>query len=493
MNALLIYPEFPDTFWSFKHALKFIRKKASFPPLGLLTVATMLPEEWAKRLVDVNVTNLTDKDLEWADYVFFSSMVVQRKSAFQLLERCKKAGVKIVAGGPLFTSEHEQFKDVDHFVLNEAEITLPSFLEDLKNGCAKPVYRSPDFADIRETPAPLWKLADLKKYASMSIQYTRGCPYQCEFCDVTALFGRRTRTKNTEQIIAELDTFYNQGWRGNVFFVDDNLIGNRRSLKKDLLPAIIKWQGKHTGITFNTEVSINLAKDEELLQMMFEAGFNTVFVGIETPDTDSLAECGKSQNKDRDLAEDVRIIQRAGLQVQAGFIVGFDNDTPSIFQRQIDFIQKTGIVTAMVGLLQAPTGTRLYERLKKEGRLLGRMTGDNADGSTNIIPNNMDADTCREGYKTILRYIYSPENYYKRIMTFFKEYKSPKFKGTIKIEHIVALFSSIYHLGILGKERVQFWHLLFWTGLHRRELFPLAVTLAIYGYHFRKVSNLHIL
>ena len=453
----------------------------------------MLPEKWAKRLVDVNVTTLTDKDLKWADYVFFSSMVVQRKSAYQLLERCKKAGVKIVAGGPLFTSEHEQFKDVDHFILNEAEITLPSFLEDLKNGCAKPVYKTSEFADIRETPAPLWKLADLKKYASMSIQYTRGCPYQCEFCDVTALFGRRTRTKNTEQIIAELDTFYNQGWRGNVFFVDDNLIGNRRSLKKDLLPALIKWQNKHTGITFNTEVSINLAKDEALLQMLFEAGFNTVFVGIETPDTDSLAECGKSQNKDRDLAEDVRIIQRAGLQVQAGFIVGFDNDTPSIFQRQIDFIQKTGIVTAMVGLLQAPTGTRLYERLKKEGRLLGRMTGDNADGSTNIIPNNMDADTCREGYKTILRHIYSPENYYKRIMTFFKEYKSPKFKGTIKIEHILALLSSIYHLGILGKERGQYWHLLVWTTLHRRELFPLAVTLAIYGYHFRKVSKLHIL
>ncbi|HJO56385.1 MAG TPA: B12-binding domain-containing radical SAM protein, partial [Candidatus Scalindua sp.] len=381
------------------------------------------PDEWSKRLVDVNVANLTDKDLEWADYVFFSSMVVQRKSAFQLIERCKKAGVKIVAGGPLFTSEHEQFKDVDHFVLNEAEITLAPFLEDLKNGCAKPVYSSSDFADIRETPAPLWKLADLNKYASMGIQYTRGCPYQCEFCDVTALFGRRTRTKNTEQIIAELDTFYNLGWRGNVFFVDDNLIGNRRSLKKDLLPAIIKWQENHTGITFNTEVSINLAKDEALLQMMSKAGFNTVFVGIETPDTDSLVECGKSQNKDRDLAEDVRIIQRAGLQVQAGFIVGFDNDTPSIFQRQIDFIQKTGIVTAMVGLLQAPTGTRLYERLKKEGRLLGRMTGDNADGSTNIIPNNMDADTCREGYKTILKHIYSPENYYNRIMTLFKEYK----------------------------------------------------------------------
>ncbi len=493
MNVLLIYPEFPDTFWSFKHALKFIRKKASFPPLGLLTVATMLPEKWSKRLVDVNVTALTDKDLKWADYAFFSSMVVQQKSAHQLIGRCKEAGIKIVAGGPLFTSEHEQFKDVDHFVLNEAELTLPSFLEDLKKGCAKPVYMTPEFADIRETPTPLWELADLKRYASMSIQYTRGCPYQCEFCDVTALFGRRTRTKNTEQIIAELDTFFNLGWRGNVFFVDDNLIGNKKSLKKELLPALIKWQSNHSGITFNTEVSINLAKDEALMQMMFEAGFNTVFVGIETPDTASLSECGKKQNKDRDLAEDVRIIQRAGLQVQAGFIVGFDNDTPSIFQRQIDFIQKTGIVTAMVGLLQAPTGTRLYERLKKEGRLLGLMTGDNADGSTNIIPNNMDQDTFREGYKKILRHIYSPENYYKRIMTLFKEYKSPKIKSRIKFEHIVGLLSSIYHLGILGKERVQFWNLLLWTTFHRRELFPLAVTLAVYGHHFRKVSELHVL
>ena len=494
MNVLLIYPEFPDTFWSFKHALKFIRKKASFPPLGLLTVAAMLPAEWSKRLVDVNATKLTDEDLKWADYAFFSSMVVQRKSAHQLIGRCKEAGVKIVAGGPLFTSEHEQFKDVDHFVLNEAEITLPPFLEDLKNGCAKPIYTTPEFADIRETPAPLWELANLKRYASMSIQYTRGCPYQCEFCDVTALFGRRTRTKTTAQIIAELDTFYRLGWSGNVFFVDDNLIGNRKSLKKELLPALIKWQGNHTGVTFNTEVSINLAKDEALMQMMFEAGFHTVFVGIETPDTASLAECGKKQNKDRDLAEDVRIIQRAGLQVQAGFIVGFDNDTPSIFQRQIDFIQKTGIVTAMVGLLQAPTGTRLYERLKKEGRLLGRMTGDNADGSTNIIPNNnMDPDIFREGYKKILRHIYSPENYYKRIITLFKEYKSPKIRGKIKFEHIIALLSSIYRLGILGKERFQFWNLMLWTTFHRRELFPLAVTLAIYGHHFRKVSELHVL
>ncbi len=492
MNILLIYPEFPDTFWSFKHALKFIRKKATFPPLGLLTVAAMLPKEWAKRLVDVNVSKLTDKDLKWADYVFFSGMVIQRKSAQQLIKRCKEAGVKIVAGGPLFTSEHEQFKEVDHFVLNEAEITLPPFLEDLKNDCAKPVYKTHEFADIQETIAPLWDIVNMDNYASMVIQYTRGCPYQCEFCDVTELFGRRTRIKTTGQIIDELDSFFRLGWRGNVFFVDDNLIGNKRILKKELLPELIKWQKDRKSITFNTEVSINLATDEALMQMMFEAGFNTVFVGIETPDTASLAECGKKQNKDRDLVEDVRRIQRAGIQVQAGFIVGFDNDTPSIFQRQIDFIQKTGIVTAMVGLLQAPVGTRLYERLKKENRLLGRMTGDNVDGTTNIIP-IMDPEIFREGYKKILKHIYSPEHYYQRIMTLFREYKTPKIKSKMNMSHVVGLINSIYHLGIMGKERTQFWHLLFWTGLHRRDLFPLAVTLAVYGYHFRRVSELHIL
>ena len=289
MNILLIYPEFPDTFWSFKHALKFIRRKATFPPLGLLTVAAMLPSEWSKRLVDVNVARLSEKDLKWADYAFFSSMVIQRKSVYQLIKRCKEAGVKIVAGGPLFTSEHEQFKDVDHFVLNEAEITLPLFLEDLKNGCAKPVYTTPEFADIRETVTPLWNLVNMSKYASMVIQYTRGCPYQCEFCDVTELFGRRTRTKTVEQITTELDTFYNLGWRGNIFFVDDNLIGNKKSLKQELLPELIQWQKNHESITFNTEVSITLASDEPLMQMMSDAGFNTVFVGIETPDPVSLA------------------------------------------------------------------------------------------------------------------------------------------------------------------------------------------------------------
>ncbi len=491
MNILLIYPEFPDTFWSFKHALKFVLKKASFPPLGLLTVAAMLPTEWSKRLVDVNVTRLTDEALAWADYAFISSMVVQRSSAQQIILRCKKAGVKVVAGGPLFTSEYENFEHVDHFILNEAELTLSPFLEDLKNNCARRIYNTPHFADIRKTPAPLWELANLKHYASMSIQYSRGCPYHCEFCNVTSLFGRNPRTKTAEQVIAELDSFYSKGWRGPVFFVDDNLIGNKKTIKNELLPALIKWQKEHVPIPFNTEVSINLADDESLMQMMSEAGFDAVFVGIETPDSDSLAECNKKQNKNRNLIEDVRRIQRAGLQVQAGFIVGFDNDTPSIFQRQIDFIQKSGIVAAMIGLLQAPAGTKLYERLKKEGRLLGQMSGDNVDGTTNIIP-TMDIDTFREGYKKILRHIYSTENYYHRIKTLFREYKAPKIKAQLTINHILALFQAIYHLGIVGKGRLHFWKLLLWTSFHRRELLPLSITLAIYGYHFRKVSKLNV-
>jgi len=489
MNVLLIYPEFPDTFWSFKHALKFARKKASSPPLGLLTVAAMLPPEWAKRLVDVNVTKLTEKDLAWADYAFIGGMTVQRESARQIIARCKEAGVKVVAGGPLFTIEHEQFEAVDHFVLNEAELTLPPFLADLEQGHARRIYTTSDFADIQKTPVPLWELADMDQYAAMSVQFSRGCPYNCDFCNVTVLLGHRPRTKTAQQIVAELDVLYDLGWRSGVFFVDDNLIGNKKRLKTELLPALIEWQKDKLGISFNTEASINLVDDEQLMRMMVEAGFNKVFIGIETPDEDGLAECSKKQNMNRDLVEDVKRIQRTGLQVQGGFIVGFDSDTPSIFQRQIDFIQKSGIVTAMVGLLQAPPGTRLYERLKQEGRLLDRLSGDNVDGTTNIIP-RMDLDTLHEGYKSIMRHIYSPDHYYQRVKTFLREYKLPKVKTPLDFEYILAFFRSIYHLGIVDQARVYYWKLFLWTLFHRPGLFPLAIIFAIHGFHFRKICEL---
>jgi radical SAM superfamily enzyme YgiQ (UPF0313 family) len=491
LKILLVYPEFPDTFWSFKHALRFVHKRASSPPLGLLTVAAMLPAEWDKRLVDLNVTRLAQKDLEWADYVFVSAMVVQRDSAYKVIARCKKAGVKVVAGGPLFTLEYEHFSDVDHFVLNEAELTLPPFLADLERGCAQRVYATTEFPDIRQTPIPLWTLADRKRYAIMNIQFSRGCPFSCDFCNITTLLGRRPRTKTAAQVIAELDSLYALGWRGGVFFVDDNLIGNKKELKTEILPALIEWRRGKTGLPFNTEVSINLADDDELMRLMVDAGFDTVFIGIETPSEDGLTECSKGQNKNRDLVESVKRIQRAGLQVQGGFIVGFDSDTPSIFQQQIDFIQQSGIVTAMVGLLQAPYGTRLYERLKGEGRLLNELSGDNADGSTNIIP-RMNLDALREGYQAIMNTIYAPEHYYARVRTFLKEYKPPKIRNPFGVQYLLALPRSIYHLGIKGRERVYYWRLFFWTLFHRPKLFPLAITLSIYGFHFRRVCELHI-
>ena len=491
LRILLVYPEFPDTFWSFKHALKFIHKKAGAPPLGLLTVAAMLPSMWEKRLVDLNVTSLTDDNLAWADYVFVSAMIVQRESARAVIRRCKTAGVKVVAGGPLFTMEHEQFPDVDHFVLNEAEETLMPFLRDLEQGRAGRVYTSAEFPDIHQTPVPLWQLADLKHYDTISIQFSRGCPFNCDFCNVTMLLGHRPRTKTTAQIIAELDSLYAFGWRKSIFFVDDNFIGNKKQIKSEVLPALIEWRKGKTGMPFSTEASINLADDPELLRLMVEAGFDTVFVGIETPNEDSLAECSKNQNKGRDLVESIKQLQRAGLQVQGGFIVGFDNDSPSIFQQQIDFIQKSGIVTAMVGLLQAPLGTRLYERMQKEGRLVKEFSGDNVDGSTNIIP-RMGLEPLREGYRKILEQIYAPHLYYERVLTFLREYRPPKIRVQLEPQYILALGRSIYQLGIRGVERVHYWRLFFWTLFRRPRLFPLAITFAIYGFHFRQVIELHV-
>ena len=491
MNVLLIYPECPDTFWSFKHALKFLHKRAGSPPVGLLTVAAMLPAEWPKRLVDMNATKLTPQDLAWADYAFISAMAVQLDSAKRVISRCKAAGVKVVAGGPLFTIEPELFDAVDHLVLNEAEATLPPFLADLALGQAKHLYRSSEFHDLARTPVPLWELADLRQYGWMSIQFSRGCPFHCDFCNVTMLFGHKPRTKTAAQVIAELDSLYAQGWRGSVFFVDDNLIGNRSRLKADLLPALVRWQ-RGKGLPFNTQVSIDLADDEELMRLMVEAGFGQVFIGIETPSPDGLAECNKKQNVGRDLVADVKRLQRAGLSVQGGFILGFDSDTSSAFQRQIDFIQKSGVVIAMVGLLQAIPGTGLHERLRREGRLTEALSsGDNADGSTNVVT-RMGRETLSEGYKQVMRHIYAPKHYYRRLRTFLREYRRPPITEKMRREHFRAFFHSSVRLGLLGRERWQYWKLLLWTCLHRREHFSLAVALAICGYHFRRTAEVHV-
>ncbi len=492
MKVLLVYPQYPDTFWSFKHALKFISKKAAFPPLGLLTVAAMLPDEWEKKLVDMNTTTLTDKDLKWADYVFISAMVVQQNSAREVINRCKNFGTRVVAGGPVFSTGYEEFgyDDIDHLIVNEAENILPLFLEDLEKGCARHIYTAEERPDITKTPIPLWSLIDKKKYELMSIQYSRGCPFNCEFCDIVVMNGHIPRTKDKKQILAELDVLYNQGWRGSVFFVDDNFIGNKRKLKSEILQAIIEWmeERKHP-FSLLTEASINLADDEELMRLMIEAGFETVFVGIESPNEESLVECNKLPNKNRDLVAAVKKIQNHGFQVQGGFIVGFDSDPLSIFKSQISFIQKSGIVTAMVGVLWAPPETRLYKRLKKENRLLPGGSGDNTDGSTNFIP-KMGRERLASGYKHIVNTIYAPKPHYERIKTFLKEYKPKrKRKGNLSPRYIRALIKSMWVLGIKEKGRRYYWRLFAWTLLRKPKSFPLSITFAIEGFHFRKVAK----
>jgi len=489
MKILLVYPHYPDTFWSFKHALKFISKKAAFPPLGLLTVAAMLPQDWEKKLVDLNVTLLSDKDIRWADYVFISAMAVQRDSAKEVVSRCKALGVKTVAGGPLFTSGYEEFDNVNHFVLGEAEVTLIPFLEDLTKGTAKHMYQSDERPDIGKTPIPLWSLIDMKQYSSMNLQYSRGCPFDCEFCDIVLLNGHKPRTKSKEQLISELDALYAQGWRGGVFIVDDNFIGNKKKLKAEILPAFVEWRkSKKYPFALCTEASINLADDEELMRLMTAAGFEVVFIGIETPNEESLVECAKSQNQNRDLVASVRKLQEFGFEVQGGFIVGFDSDPESIFQTQIDFIQKSGVVTAMVGLLNAPMGTKLYRRLKGEGRLNSNsFTGSNTDFSLNFVP-KMNHDRLLRGYRNILDTIYSPQQYYARIKTFLGVYKPPRSKaGKVQLHQIKAFFKSIWFLGISGKGKRHYWRLFVSYLFQSPPKFARFIVLSIYGYHFQKV------
>src|SRR5213082_846203 len=376
MNALLIYPEFPDTFWSFRHALKFIGKKSAFPPLGLLTISSMLPKSWNRRLVDMNVRPLATADLEWADVVFASAMYVQKESLRQVIRLCKVEGKTVVMGGPYASMGLNDAIEADHVFVGEVETTFPGFLEDFERGEAKAVYQAAERPPLCLTPIPDFGLAELSQYSDMSVQYSRGCPFNCEFCDIIEIYGRVPRTKSNQQIVAEFDALRDLGWRGTVFIVDDNFIGNKKNVRK-LLPELAEWQ-KENGYPFSliTESSVNLADDEPLLDNMRDAGFRRVFLGIETPVEESLKEAQKSQNRGN-LLDSVKKIQSYGMEVMAGFIVGFDNDPADIFERQIDFIRKSAIPLAMVGLLNALPETQLWRRLEREGRLLGEATGNN--------------------------------------------------------------------------------------------------------------------
>jgi radical SAM superfamily enzyme YgiQ (UPF0313 family) len=388
----------------------------------------------------------------------------------------------------LFTARHAEFLGIDHFVLNEAELTLQPFLDDLREGHPERLYATTQWADLAKTPLPMWELIDQRQYATMNIQYSRGCPYDCEFCDITVLYGRLPRTKSAAQVIAELDAVYQTGWRDHLFFVDDNFIGNKAKLKKDVLPMIIRWMKEHRyPFSLGTEASLNLSDDPVLLEMMARAGFEEVFVGIESPNTESLEECRKIPNKNRDLIASVRTLQKAGLQVQAGFIVGFDHDPPGIFDTLIHFIKESGIAVAMVGLLNAPVNSRLHKRLRKEQRLLEVFSGDNTDFTMNFVP-AMNAQTLLAGYKRILETIYSPREYYDRVLYFLNTHKPLRTHSTrLHVRTIVALARSMIVLGVIGKERLYYWKLFFWSLLRKPGHFSTAITLAIYGFHFRRV------
>jgi radical SAM superfamily enzyme YgiQ (UPF0313 family) len=487
MNTLLAYPDWPDTYWSFRHALPFQGKRSAYPPLGLLTIAALLPAHWAKRLVDMNVRALTDSDLAWADIVLVSGMLVQKESLLALLARCRARGLRTVVGGPIASSFAELQRYADHVVVGEAEELIASLAEDLEQGTAKPQYKASKMPPLDLSPVPDLSLIKPRHYSSMAIQYSRGCPFNCEFCDIIEIYGRRPRTKSVAQVIAELEQLYRYFWRGPVFLVDDNFIGNTRSVKQ-LLPALAEWNDRHRRpFSFFTEASVNLADDAELLAMMKAAGFIRVFLGIETPVEASLREAHKLQNTRRSLIESVRTIQQYGIEVMGGFIVGFDNDPEDVFDKQVEFIQASAIPIAMVGLLQALPGTQLYRRLEREGRLLGDANGNNIDCNLSFVP-AMSAQRLLEGYRSILQRIYAPDAYYERLRRFLEGHH-PANRMRRTLSDYLALGRSMVKQGMLGNARASYWRFLLDAATRYRHAFGAAVTLAIMGYHFQAVTE----
>jgi radical SAM superfamily enzyme YgiQ (UPF0313 family) len=487
MHALLVYPKHPATFWSLTYALPFINKKAILPPLGLLTVSKLLPKDWNRKLVDLNIATLTDGDLLWADIVLVSGMIVQKKSAEEVIRRASGFSKFVVAGGPLFTASHAEIAGVNSCVLNEAEITLPLFLADFAAGKPKRLYTSTEKADVAQSPIPDWSLVRMKDYASMAVQMTRGCPFNCDFCNIVSLDGRVPRVKSPQQVVDEFDSLYNAGWRGNVFVVDDNFIGNR-SKALAILTAVSEWTRlKKRPFGLYTEASINLADDPQVLGLMQKTNFHCVFVGIETPEEAGLQSCGKVQNTGKNLEDKVRILQRSGLQVQAGFIVGFDTDTPRTFENVRGFIQRSGIVTAMVGLLTALPETRLYKRLQDAGRIVETSSGNNTDCGLNFVP-TMRKDLLIDGYKNLVATLFTPENYYERVRAFLRQYKRRSTGTKFALRHkLRALVAALWSLGVRGDGKMSFWRMFVWTAVRRPSLMTEAITLAIYGFHYRTV------
>jgi len=496
-NALLVYPAFETSFWSFKFALQYLGKKSSMPSLGLLTLANMFSKDYNLRLVDMNVRPLTDADLHWADLVCTSTMIVQRKSLEHVVARARRAGKPVAAGGPHPTSYWEEMADIDYFLLGEVEETFPLFLRDLENGTAKHIYVPREKPAITQTPLPRYDLINMRAYGSMLLQFSRGCPFDCEFCDITKLYGRVPRTKTNEQMLAEFDLLYGLGWRGALFLVDDNFIGNRRDALR-LLRALIAWQ-RERNYPFNlcTEASMNLVEYEELMDAMMQAGFTSIFVGIETPTPEALIATKKKQNVRKDDPDyplhAIQTLQGKGFEVMGGFILGLDGDTPEVFDIHIRFIQQAAVAMAMEGLLTVLKGTDLYYRMEREGRLRGDTTGNNLDTHLNFVP-EMPEEVLRAGYKRVLNTIYDRrlEQYFARCWTLLQNLdrsRAPKPMDTpLRLTETMrfALASMRQLVSTQGPAYLRF---LSRVLTRHPDMLREAFALAAKGYHLSKITE----
>ncbi|KGF72438.1 radical SAM protein [Neosynechococcus sphagnicola sy1] len=463
MNVLLLYPRFPKSFWSYEKILELVNRKVLLPPLGLVTVAAILPQDWDFKLVDCNIRAVTDLEWQWADLVIMSAMIVQKDDILEQIQLAKQFSKPVAVGGPYPTSMPEDMEaaGVDYLILDEGEITLPLFVEAWNRGDKKGRFTANgEKPSVTDTPIPRYDLLSLRDYDSMSVQFSRGCPFQCEFCDIIVLYGRKPRTKTPEQLLGELDYLFQLGWRGGVFMVDDNFIGNKRNVKL-LLKELKEWQRSHKyPFRFDTEASLDLAQDQELIDLMLECNFAAVFMGIETPDEDSLQLTKKFQNTRTPLLESIDRVTESGLRVIAGFIIGFDGEKAGAGQRIADFAELTGIPTTTFAMLQALPHTALWHRLEKEGRLHAKDGNINQTTLMNFVPTRPVEEIAGE-YVEAFCQLYEPSHYLDRVYRYFLKLGAPRVKPPFKWPEWVvvkALLIVCWRQGILRKTRWKFWH-----------------------------------